>query len=126
MRAFAIFIAVLIACSLPGCGKSKQEQIIGSWKDSSQKEFDSTMTFNKDGSLNADVVLKTEAAPDHFKMTGTWKFENGKLIYTIDHSEYKNEKFAGQTDTSTLNSIDEKSFTVTDANGMQHAYVRVN
>jgi hypothetical protein len=48
------------------------------------------------------------------------------LIYTIDHSEYKNDKFAGQTDTSTLNSIDEKSFTVTDANGMQHAYMRVN
>ena len=84
------------------------------------------MTFNKDGSLNADVVLKAETAPDHFKMTGTWKFSDGKLIYTIEHSDYKNEKFSGQSDTSTLNSIDDKTLTVTDANGTQHAYVRVN
>ncbi|HWE04409.1 MAG TPA: DUF5004 domain-containing protein [Tepidisphaeraceae bacterium] len=126
MRAFVIIIAVVIACSMSGCGKSKQDQIVGSWKDNSEKEFDSVMTFNKDGSLNADVVLKAESAPDHFKMTGTWKFADGKLTYTIDHSDYKNEKFSGVTDTSTLNSIDDKSLTLTDANGTQRAFVRVN
>jgi uncharacterized protein (TIGR03066 family) len=125
MRAFSLSIAVLIACSLGGCGKSKQDQLVGSWKDTSDTRYDSVMTFNKDGSLTADVRLKVENAPEHVKMTGNWKFADGKLVYTIEHSDYENEKFAGQ-DSSTLTSIDDKSFTITDASGKQRSFVRAN
>ena len=57
-------------------------------------------------------------------MTGTWKFADGKLITTIDHSDYENEKFTG-TDTNTLESIDEKSFKEIDGKGKKVVFERV-
>ena len=40
---------------------------VGTWRDTSEDRFDSTLTFNKDGSLLADVLLKVDMPPNTLK-----------------------------------------------------------
>ena len=116
MNKLLITLALFSACLVGGCGKSKDDQLVGTWRDTSEDRFDSTLTFNKDGTLSADVRLKMENAPEHVKMSGTWKLSDDKLVKTIDRSDFKTEDFVG-TDTSTLVSIDANSFKEVDAKG---------
>ena len=126
MKRLAISLACVAVFTLTGCGKSKQDQLYGTWHETSEDAFDWTLTFNKDGSLTADVQMKTEGAPDHVAMTGSWKVADDKLIYTIDHSSYENEKFAGGTDTDTITSVDDKNFEAVDAKGKKLSFSRSN
>jgi len=124
MKQLGMTLTMVAACLIGGCGKSKEDQLVGTWRDTSEERFDSTLTFNKDGSLNADVRLKMENAPEHVKMNGTWKIADGKLVWTIEKSDYENDKFAG-TDTNTLESVDEKSFKLVDTKGKTTVYEKV-
>ena len=67
MKQALLIVALTAACMVGGCGKSKEDQLVGTWRDTSEDRFDSTLTFNKDGSLLADVLLKVDTPPNTLK-----------------------------------------------------------
>ena len=111
MKTFTRVVAVLMLVAvlstlMAACGKPKNyidDNLIGTWKQTDDKNGNWTWTFNKDG------TCKLEGGPDNFSSEGTFFIGDPNLgKIKINLKEWKEEKMF--TYTVTPKALDLESF----------------
>lgn len=118
---FALFVVA-------GCGKSNEDKLVGTWKDTAPDAHGSTFTFNEDGSMTGTVMTGSWGIlqPTTVAVSGTWKLTGENLVLTIGRSTYGNDTLAGLSLTEKLVSAEAHSFRTVDSEGKETHYSRVN
>jgi hypothetical protein len=89
-RAQSLIQALFIVTFIGGCSGSKQDSLVGTWKE----DGGSTFSLHSDGSLSGNIKTGSWGilTPTDIPITGTWRVAGDDVIWHITQSTFAQDK----------------------------------